>query len=226
MTHASLCKKTYKSIERFHSTKSRRMAEIRSLAIAILFSLASVCVLSAQCTNNITPTSVASGTVGTPYSVNLTENESFGMFPVTWGLMAGSLPPGLTLDTATTSTTTSITGTPIAAGIYPFEVEAEYNSSAQTLSCQSYTIVVVAACSPTLSPDPSSPLPPGDVNVPYPQLTFMVSGCTGGSFTFSVEPVDPFSQNSLPPGLSLNSGRYAERNTHRRWNLRFSGHSY
>ena len=204
MTHASLCKRTYKSTERFHSTMFRRMGETRSLGIAILFALASVGVLSAQCTNNITPTSVPSGVVGTSYSVNLTENESFGMFPVTWGVIAGTLPPGLTLDTATTSTTTSITGTPIAAGVYNFEVEAEYNSSANTISCQAYTIAVAAACTPTLFPDPSAPLPPGDVNVPYPQLTFMVGGCTGGNFTFSANPVDPFSQNALPPGLSLN----------------------
>jgi uncharacterized protein (TIGR03437 family) len=204
MTHASLCKKTYKSVEWLHSTKSHRMDKMRTLIIAVLLSLTSVGVASAQCNAaNITPTTVPGGVVGAPYSVNLTEDEGGSMNPVTWTLIAGTLPPGLTLNTGTNSTTTSISGTPTTANVYNFEVQAEYNTSANIYSCQAYQIVIAAACSPTLSP--ASPLPPGDVNFPYPEITFQVGGCTGGNFTFTEQPVDPFMPNSLPPGITLTS---------------------
>src|SRR5580658_9906930 len=131
MTHASLCKKTYKSVGWLHSTKSHRMDKMRTLIIAVLLSLTSVGVASAQCNAaNITPTTVPNGVVGAAYSVNLTEDEGGSMNPVAWSLIAGTLPAGLTLNMATTSTTTSISGTPASAGVFNFEVEAEYNTSA------------------------------------------------------------------------------------------------
>ena len=126
--------------------------------------------------------SVPNATVGTTYSATLTETESFGVAPVTWGITSGSLPPGLVLNTSTTSTTTTISGTPTTAGNYSFVVSAEYNESAPTVDTQGYTIQVASNCTPVFSP--ASPLPPGDINTIYPQITFTESGCSGTTYTY------------------------------------------
>ncbi len=160
MTHASLCKRTYKQSRRFHRTDSLGMGrmvavgKMRSIGIAASLFVAFAGALSAQ----ISPTSVPNATVGTAYSVQLTETESFGVAPVAWGITSGSLPSGLTLNTNTTATTTTISGTPTTAGNYSFVVSAEYNESAPTVNTQGYTIQVAANCTPVFSP--ASPLPP------------------------------------------------------------------
>jgi len=171
------------------------MDKMRSLGITACLLFAFAGVVSAQ----ISPTSVPNGTVGAFYSVNLTESEQFGVAPVTWNLSSGSLPPGLTLDTSTTNTTTTISGTPTTPGFYSFQVAATYNESANTTDTQNYTIDI---CTPTLTPSSASPLPPGEVNLVYQQLNFKVSGCSG-TYTFSQG--DPFEPSTLPPGLTLTS---------------------
>ena len=49
----------------------------------------------------------------------------------------------------------------------------------------------------------SGPLPPGDINIKYPPVTFSASGCNG-PFTYSLN-MDPFMPNPLPTGLDFNS---------------------
>jgi uncharacterized protein (TIGR03437 family) len=198
MTHASLCKKTYKLGLWFHRTKSRRMEKMRCFGIAAPLFVAFAGVLSAQ----ISPASVPNATVGTSYSVQLTETEQFGPSPVAWGITSGSLPPGLTLDTSTMATTTTISGTPTTSRSYYFVVSAEYNTSAPTVDSQGYTIVVSSNCTATFSP--ASPLPPGDINTIYPPVNFTETGCSG-TYTYTAQPVDPFNPNDLPPGLRLST---------------------
>ena len=191
MTHASLCKKTYKMAFGFHPTKSHRMVKMRSHFIAVSFFFASMGALFAQST--ITPSSVPNATVGVAYNVQITDNDVPMETQVTWGIVSGSLPPGLALNTSTTAATTTISGTPTTAGTFQFEVEAQYNDSAPTLSYVSYTIVVAAACVPTITP---ASLPNADVNFKYPPVTFTVSGCPG-TFTFTTQPNPPV------PGLYI-----------------------
>lgn len=57
-----------------------------------------------------------SGQIGVPYSDQLT--VSGGTAPYVWSISAGSLPPGLTLN----SSTGLLSGTPTTAGSYPFTV--------------------------------------------------------------------------------------------------------
>jgi uncharacterized protein (TIGR03437 family) len=171
------------------------MDKTRYLGIAASLFLAVSGALFAQ----ISPTSVPNASVGAAYSVQLTETEQFGVAPVQWSLSQGALPPGLTLDTSTMATTTSITGTPTLAGNYSFQVAATYNESAPTTDTQSYTIVVAPTCAPALAP--ASPLPPADINTAYSQQ-FTVSGCLGATYSYSEQPLDPFNP-VLPPGLNL-----------------------
>jgi uncharacterized protein (TIGR03437 family) len=175
------------------------MSTMGSVGIAASLFVALAGALSAQ----ISPTSVPNATVGTAYSVQLTETESFNMAPVAWGVTSGSLPPGLTLDTSTMNTTTTISGTPTTAGNYSFVVSAEYNESAPTVDTQGFTIQVAANCTPVFSP--ASPLPPGDINTIYPPVTFTESGCSGLTYSYTEQPVDPFNTNTLPPGLKLST---------------------
>src|SRR4051812_39531987 len=69
----------------------------------------------------ITPTTLADGTVGQPYSQNLAGTGSTGNY--TWGVTSGSLPAGLNLTYTTgnpASQTARISGTPTAAGNFNF----------------------------------------------------------------------------------------------------------
>jgi hypothetical protein len=126
----------------------------------------------------ITPTTLPSATVGTPYSQTLTA----GTGTLTWS-STGALPLGITLN----PTTGSLSGTPTASGTFTFTVSVTGGGQTAT---QSFTIAVAAALTIT-----TGTLPNATVGTPYSQ-TLTASG--SGTFTWS------FSTGALPPGITLN----------------------
>ncbi len=81
---------------------------------------------------------LANGTVGTVYSGPIASTGGTG--PFTWSLSAGALPGGLTLNTASTASTTAITGTPTAAGTFNFTVRIQDSTAA--FDIQAYTVTI------------------------------------------------------------------------------------
>lgn len=73
----------------------------------------------------ITTVSLASATLGQPYSAAL---AATGGTPITWSVSSGSLPPGLSLA----SGTGTISGTPTGSGTYAFTVRADNNGGFDT----------------------------------------------------------------------------------------------
>lgn len=71
---------------------------------------------------SIVTSSLADAAQGTPYNVALAANG--GVPPLTWGILSGSLPPGLTLTPATGQ----ISGTPTTQGTFPFMVQVTDSS--------------------------------------------------------------------------------------------------
>jgi hypothetical protein len=131
----------------------------------------------------VTTTSLPGGTVSTAYSQTL--QVTGGTSPYTWTISSGSLPAGLTLNTAGV-----ISGTPTTAGTANFTVKVtDTNSNAAT---QTLSIVVVSQLTVT-----TTSLPGGTVSTAYSQ-TLQV---TGGSSPYSWS----ISSGSLPAGLTLST---------------------
>jgi hypothetical protein len=123
---------------------------------------------------------------GTAYSSTLSVIGGTG--PFTFSIVSGSLPPGLSLNTATGV----ISGTPTTAGTYTFTSKAvDSNGKSDTASC---TIVVQ-------SPAISLNCGPCSANKAWAgqsySATMTVTGGTG-HYTFSIV------SGSLPSGLTLN----------------------
>src|SRR6266566_2584515 len=73
------------------------------------------------CTITINPLTLPGGTVGVPYSQTITGSNCSP--PYTFAITSGFPPPGLSLGSATT-TTTKLQGTPTTAGSFTFTVGA------------------------------------------------------------------------------------------------------
>lgn len=85
----------------------------------------------------ITTTAVAGGKINTAYSQTLA--ASGGLMPYRWSISAGSLPPGLTLNT----TTGVISGTPTRRGTFTFTVRVRDNQPTPARDTQALSIRVV-----------------------------------------------------------------------------------
>jgi hypothetical protein len=138
----------------------------------------------------ISTTTLPAGTVGTSYSSTLTGTGGTSPY-VGWTISSGSLPGGLTLDTASGM----ISGTPTAFGTFSFSVQMTDSSSVQS---------VAANLSMTISP---APLPPSIMNTSVADGTLGVSyaqtlTATGGAAPYNTWTV---SSGSLPDGLTLDA---------------------
>jgi hypothetical protein len=133
----------------------------------------------------ISTQSLATGAVGVSYSAGVTATG--GTPAYTWSIASGSLPPGLSLNSATGS----ITGTPTTSGNYGFTVQVTDSSSPLQTAMASLSISIPPLAISTQS------LAIGTVGVSYSAEV----AATGGTpaYTWSI------ASGSLPPGLSLNS---------------------
>ncbi|MCB9934629.1 MAG: putative Ig domain-containing protein [Planctomycetes bacterium] len=129
-------------------------------------------------TTNITATST--GTTGPNY---------------TWSVSAGTLPPGLTLDTAATGLTTTISGTPTTAGTYNFTVQITDGTNSDT---QSFQVDISAAGALVIT---TSSLAAGTQGAAYSANITAINGV--GNHTWSI------SAGTLPTGLSLGASTTA-----------------
>ena len=124
------------------------------------------------------------GEVGAAYSYTLTASGGTG--PYAWSVSAGSLPAGITLNSASGL----LSGTPTAAGTSNFTIKV--TDTAGQAATQATSLAIVSG------PSLSFPAPPsGEIGVAY-SYTLTASGGTG-PYAWSV------SSGSLPAGITLNS---------------------
>jgi uncharacterized repeat protein (TIGR01451 family) len=158
------------------------------MASAFLFSLLMMCLLlpsAAFAQVTISPASLPSATVGTPYSQTITATGGTGFY--TFAITSGALPAGLTLNASGT-----LQGTPAAAGTFIFTVKA--TDPGGSVGSQVYTLVV-APPTLTLSPTPGTSLS-GTMGTAFSQ-TFTVNGGTS-PYTYSSLTIN---SGTMPAGL-------------------------
>ena len=136
---------------------------------------------------SITTTSLPNGAPNAPYSATLTAVG--GSIPYHWDVIAGSLPPGLAINTLFNSMG-QISGTPTAQGSFPFTVKVtDFNGGTDTKALTIVTgqFLVITTAS----------LPGAARNQPYPQTTLTAVNGTP-PYTWSI------ASGTLPAGLQLN----------------------
>jgi large repetitive protein len=134
----------------------------------------------------ITTMSLQGGTVAAAYSQTLANTG--GTSPVSWAVVGGSLPPGLSLAAGTGV----ISGVPTTAGTSSFTVRVTDNVGA--IASQALSITLASALSVT-----TASLPGSTVGIPAYSTTLARAGGTG-PFSWSIP------TGTLPAGLTLNPG--------------------
>jgi CSLREA domain-containing protein len=133
-------------------------------------------------TITLTPTSLPGGSAGTPY------HQSVAAAPAgayVYSIVAGALPNGLTLNSATGA----LSGTPTTSGTFSFTIRA---TAGNCQGSQSYTLTI--AC-PTVTWSPTT-LPNAQAGIWYSQS---VGVSAPGTYSYQVW------QGNLPPGMTLDA---------------------
>src|SRR5262245_49120880 len=136
----------------------------------------------------INPATCPVAQVGLPYARTFTATG--GTAPYSFGTNISALPPGLSFNT-----NGSISGAPTTAGSYSFIVRG--NDANGCFGERSYTLVVNPAC-PSITVNPTSPLPSGRIATPYSQTITATGGVAPHAFSLLLG-------SSLPAGLTLSS---------------------
>ncbi len=131
---------------------------------------------------SFTPATVPNGVLSSPYSVTFVPVNASGS--VTWSIVAGSLPTGLTLN----PTSGILSGTPNATGPFSFTVQAV--DAALVPVTQNYTMQVANFL--TINP---ATVPNGTVGASYSQVLTASGGSGGTSWGITA--------GALPGGLTL-----------------------
>jgi len=132
---------------------------------------------------NFTPTTLPTGTSGTPYSASFTPTGAGSSYA--FSVLSGSLPPGLLL-----ASNGAVSGTPTSPGTFSFTVRLNAGSS----NVDKQVTVIILAPSISIS---TSALPDATQGQVY-QASLMATGGTP-PYTFAV------AEGNLPPGVSLGS---------------------
>jgi adhesin/invasin len=140
----------------------------------------------------ITTSALPNWTVNQPYSQTIA--LAGGTAPETFAVSAGTLPPGLSLD----SSTGAITGTPTTTSSDPFDFTVTATDAVGETASQAYSI--------TINPELSifTTLPDDIVDSPYNQ-TITVSGGTQPFTTFSVTAFDGGTTGLTSSAVSTNA---------------------
>jgi hypothetical protein len=136
----------------------------------------------------VTTTTLPNGALRNAYTATLTSTGGSGA--ITWSLVSGTLPAGLSLSTAGV-----ISGTPTATGNSTFSVQAADSASPQQTATASLSLTIVLS---TLAITTTS-LPQVTVNTSYSQQ--LVSSGGNPPVTWSLAT----GSSPLPPGLTLSS---------------------
>ena len=140
--------------------------------------------IAATCgTITLNPSSLPTGTLGTPYNQTLTATG--GTAPYTFSLVSGTLPAGLSL-----ASNGVVSGTPTAANTAIITVKA----TGQGGCTGQRTYVLIINCA-TITLNPLT-LPNGTTGLFYSQT---LTASPAAAYTFSL------SGGSLPPGFTLNN---------------------
>nr|WP_115678387.1 putative Ig domain-containing protein [Cupriavidus neocaledonicus] len=137
-------------------------------------------------TITLSPATLANPALGVAYSQSVT--ASGGTAPYTYSLVAGALPPGLTLN----SMTGAMAGTTVAGGSYNFTLQA--TDSQGFTGTRAYTLAIGA---PTIVINPAT-LPQATVAAAYSQALTAASGTAPYTFALTA--------GTLPAGMSLSAG--------------------
>ena len=174
---SEMCQQSYLSI------KHRGMPQRWKAAVGCLFLLGVISgtPLDAAIKPGVLTASVSSGQIGVPYSLTLTAS---GTAPITWGVISGALPTGMTLS----ASTGLLSGRPTASGVFLFTVRA---SNTAGTSSRSLSVTINAPPSVT-----TTSLSVALKNVGYSQA---LTATGTAPITWSL------SSGSLPAGLTLAS---------------------
>ena len=149
-----------------------RLLSAAAIIVTLIVALPSVARADGPVT--IATSALAAGQVGTAYSQTVTATG--GNPPYTWGVTAGGLPVGLTLN----SSTGIIAGTPTAAGTSSFTLQV--SDIAAHVASTAYSVTIAAA--PVALAVTTAMVPDGQVGVAYSQTL----AATGGTspYTWSI----------------------------------------
>lgn len=134
----------------------------------------------------VNPATLPNGNVGTAYNQAVT--ASGGVPNYFYGVTSGTLPTGLSIDSATGV----ISGNPSAVGTFNFTITATDANGCP--GSRAYTIIIAAAGCPVIVLSPAT-LPPGTSGLAYSQTISASGGTAPYRFTIAT--------GSLPSGLTL-----------------------
>ncbi|SOY42639.1 putative Ig domain-containing protein [Cupriavidus taiwanensis] len=134
----------------------------------------------------LSPATLVNPALGVAYSQSV--SASGGSAPYTYSVVAGALPPGLTLN----GSTGAVAGTTVAGGSYNFTIQATDNLG--FTGSRAYSLALGA---PTIVINPAT-LPQATVAAAYSQALTATSGTA--PYTFAI------TAGALPAGMSLSAG--------------------